>query len=154
MTAKEYLMQLPELRRRYHRRAIELELLRADLAPLRGISYDQAGGMLMPSSAARSEAMVDRIVDREAELAEEMRQLNDERTKIIRQIEALDDGRYGHLLFLRYVQELNLREIAEQINYSYDWARQAHGRALLVFAKKYGLDRKRTQKYTDKKNKR
>ena len=107
MTAKEYLMQLPELRRRYHRRAIELELLRADLAPLRGISYDQAGGMLMPSSAARSEAMVNRIVDREAELAEEMRQLNDERTKIIRQIEALDDGRYGHLLFLMYVQEPN-----------------------------------------------
>ena len=44
---------------------------------------------------------------------------------------------YSDLLYMRYLEQKTLVQIADELNYSYEWTCRLHGRALLAFSRIY-----------------
>lgn len=135
MTVKDYLDQVRLLELKHRYRLQELERLRDEVSPIRGMTYDSARVMTSVKKSTKTEEMIDRIVDMERELLVEAAELSLKRMRIIRQIELIADQRYRELLLLRYVDGYSLRTIGCKMGYSYDWAKKAHGQALKEFLK-------------------
>lgn len=140
MDVREYLRKPFEYEMKYNARIRHLKKLRAEISPIRGLVYDREKIMTSPSKTTETERRLIDIVDMENEIMAEAIELNNERRKIIRQIEGLPDKRYAQVLMLRYVEGDNLRVISEKVNYSYQWVRYAHINALQQFANLYNLE--------------
>ena len=135
MTVREYLGQVKALELRYKTRLNEIDRMRAELAPIRGLTYDNVHVQSSPQKSTQTELAIDRIVDAEAELVREIGEAHDKRMHIVRQIEAVEDVRYRELLILKYVDGLTLRAIGAKMGYSYEWVRKAHRQALRAFVR-------------------
>lgn len=133
MTVKEYLEQIRLFEIKHQNRIRQLEMLRADISPIRGLTYDNVHVQTSPSKSTRTELAIDRVVDLENELMQEAADLAIQRQRIIDQIEAVADARYVQLLSLKYINGYTLHSAACLMGYSYDWARKAHVLALKAF---------------------
>lgn len=135
MTVKDYLDQVRLLELKHRYRLQELERLRDEVSPIRGVTYDSARVMTSTKKSTKTEELIDRIVDMERELLVEAAEISEKRRHIIAQIERVPDRRYRELLLLKYVDGYGLRTIACKMGYSYDRAKHMHGQALIEFAK-------------------
>ena len=59
--------------------------------------------------------------------------------KVFAEIDALDNMLHVQILTLHYINGKKLAAVAEAIGYSYQYIRQAHGKALKAFEEKYYL---------------
>lgn len=138
MTAKEYLRQLKNLEVKIEQRRRERDRLLSDamcngsprLTPDKvqtSISGDTMGDKL--AEAADIQREVEWLINR----------LIADRHRIIGEIHTLNDARYIQILYLHYVEEKKLEDVAEIMiktngkHYSYDHIASLHGMALQEF---------------------
>lgn len=140
--AKEYLMRLGNIRTGMRRRQEQLEELRA-LASGGAIRYDKVrvqGG----TGGSRTEELLIRCAELSAKVGRLMAYYEQEKDRIIGQLEALPDTaaddqerarltRHADLLYRRYVEGKPLGRIAEEMGYSEEHVRRMHGKALKDF---------------------
>ena len=126
MTAKDYLSQARVLDQAINARLERIARLRAlvngraartDGMPRGGAGVDWTDTVVKIDEMERAlDKDIDRLIDLKREIAEA--------------IAAVPDMRYRTLLEYRYLCGWSWRRIARTMNYSEDWTRHAHGRAL------------------------
>ena len=126
MTAKDYLSQARVLDQAINARLERIARLRAlvsgraartDGMPRGGAGVDWTETIIKIDEMERAlDRDIDRLIDLKREIAEA--------------IAAVPDMRYRTLLEYRYLCGWSWRRIARTMNYSEDWTRHAHGRAL------------------------
>ena len=128
--------------KRYLRQARDLDMLihtkQAEQARLRelaeGLSSPTMGDRVAASKGNTSMQTVDKIVDLQAEIDNEIAELVDMIAEIHAKIERLSDPAEKAVLTERYINGRSWEEIAGIIGYSDRNTRYLHGRALLNFA--------------------
>ena len=136
MTAKEYLRQIRTLDKRIGNLRRELESLRSDAYSVPGIRYDKEvvqGGRRHDPMAD----MVSKFEDKARELDRTAGEYIELRSRIVEQINALDDPVHIELLYLRYIDGLTFEQIAAAMHYTERWTQILHGRALQSFTSKF-----------------
>ncbi len=131
MTAKEYLQQVGRAKVRIQSKVKQLEELRCIAQSVGGMDYSkdrvqasEGGGM--------SKAVVN-IVGLEEEIKGEIEDYTRLKNKIINDICKLPKVEHTQLLLYRYVDGMRFEEIAFRMNYTYQYARELHGVALIEF---------------------
>lgn len=135
MKAKEYLKQVELLDVKIRQKKIELAGLKED-ATCTG-AFDYSAEKVQTSAKADSMSnKVAKYVDLEKEIHEDIERFTELKHKVIGQIHMLDDPKYINVLFKKYIEYKDLKEIAKELDYSYDHIRRVHGWALLDFQRK------------------
>lgn len=132
MTAREYLSGLEKIEVRIRQKMEE----RQELLD-RAASITTTFGMDKVRSSPRHDKMacfVAKAADLEEEIAQIVSVLLDERNTIIDQIHELDTPSHIALLYEKYVHQKKLDQIAKELNYSSDYVKHLHIRALKEFA--------------------
>lgn len=139
-------MELREYDRAFHRMAREVNALRADIKLVKAITYSpvvQTSG----GNGGRNEAMIDKIVDMEAEAMEKGIEFYQRRKEVVEEINGLHCiGIYKDILYMRYVEGKGLRSVAYELGYTYQYVRRSHGQALRLFAEQYGYEERSNKK--------
>ena len=132
MTAKDYLSQARVLDQAINARLERIARLRA-LVSGRAARTD---GMPRGGTGSAGSTFFDwtetvlKIDEMERALDRDINRLIDLKREIAEAIAAVPDMRYRTLLEYRYLCGWSWRRIARTMNYSEDWTRHAHGRAL------------------------
>lgn len=137
MGAKEYLGRLERLDTIISQKLQELGELRMKAASPAGAGRPNGRARTSPSGDAPFVRLVGRIVELEAEIDGDVDRFVDERRRIIRQIQGLDDPRHIEMLFKRYVEYKGLKTICAEMKLSYGYARRLHGCALQSFEDRF-----------------
>ena len=128
MEAKEFLRQVEKLDVRIKNKLIEQQQWR-DIAL--GITANMEGERVQSSGAKSKMAdAIERCVDMEAEINSLVDELIDLKKEVIQTIERLDSAVEYDVLHKRYIQHMELQEIADHYGKEYGWATTTHGRAL------------------------
>lgn len=124
-----YLKQYVWLDRRINSRLEEVALWRSRLGKLTATISDmpKGGGSIFPSGDM---AIIDKIVDLEAQIDREIDQLTDIRDKIGQAIFALVDVKERTLMDYRYLQGMTFEWIASEMKYSWRHTHRIHSNAL------------------------
>lgn len=144
MTAKKYLSQLWELDRKIQQRTHQVEELK--LLAMGTGSIGNGERVQTSTAGDQLSASVARYVDLQRRVEEMIDRYIDKKTKIIGQIQQIDDDRYEKILFLRYVQGESFSDISDQMGYAYKWTIDLHGHALKEFDRKFGISVKEQDK--------
>ena len=128
MDAKCFLRQVEKLDARIRNKLIEQQQWR-DIAL--GITANMDGERVQ-SSGARSKMAeaVEKCVDMEREIDGLIDSLIDTKKEVIAIIEQVDSPIEYDLLHKRYIQKMQLQDIADEYGREYGWATTTHGRAL------------------------
>lgn len=135
-TAKKYLDGIRRLEYSISQKKQEIERLREDAAGIGGMNYD-AVRVQTSSSGDKLVMAVASYVDLEKEIHEEIDELIRLRHQIINEIQGLENPDYVNLLYKRYVEYKRLELISVEMNFTYEYTRRMHGRALEEFEKSY-----------------
>lgn len=128
MDAKLFLKQVEKLDARIRNKLIEQQQWR-DVAL--GITANM-GGERVQSSGAKSKMAeaIDRCVDMETEINSLVDELIAIKKDVISTIEQVDSAIEYDILHKRYIQYMELQEIADYYGKEYGWCTTTHGRAL------------------------
>ena len=128
MEAKEYLLQVKKLDTMIKNKLIEKQQWK-DIAL--GITANMDGERVQSSGtkSKMADALV-KCIDIETEIDSLVDKLIDTKKEVIAVIERLSSPLQYDVLHLHYIQFVTLQEIADKYGMSYDWAKQAHKRAL------------------------
>lgn len=132
--SKEYLTQLKRLDIIINQKIKEKEKLRDSLfsiSPLL-LSEDKVMGGKMMNKASFVKVL-ERIMELEEEIDEEVDFYIDKKHQIINQIQTLSNVAYIQILYKRYVEYKDLKQIAAEMKYDYQHIRRLHGYALQAF---------------------
>lgn len=147
MTAKQYLSQALRMRaliRQTREHIDELRTLAGSPPPIR---YDRE----IVQSSASGDGMIKTLIQLEAEERRCEKLIEgylEKYMEITENIRGVAPGLYADVLYLRYIEGKSLARIAKELNYSHEWIRHIHGRALQAFRKKYpDLCKDDTQKH-------
>ncbi|MBQ7564621.1 MAG: hypothetical protein IJT16_11605, partial [Lachnospiraceae bacterium] len=77
------------------------------------------------------------LYDAETELNRTIGKFEEEKQRIIAEIQGLDKSEHIELLYMRYVNYMSLEEISVNMKYSYHRIKHLHGTALQAFYNKY-----------------
>lgn len=90
------------------------------------------GGERVQASSAKSKMAeaVDKCIDMESEIVDAVNRLVNEKKEVVQTIEKLYSPTEYKILHLRYIQHINLADIADKLNKEYSWVTTTHGRAL------------------------
>ena len=128
LEAKEFLKQVEKLDLRIKNKLIEQQQWR-DIAL--GVTASMEGDRVQSSGTKSKMAdAVERCVDMEAEIDSLVDILIDTKKEVIQTIERLDNATEYNILHMRYIQHMDLQEIADHYGKEYGWATTTHGRAL------------------------
>lgn len=128
MDAKEYLNQVKKLDLQIKNKLIERQQW-MDMAL--GISANVEGEKVQSSgSQSKMADAIVKCVDMEAEIDSLVDRLIDTKKEVIQTIEQLASPLQYDVLHLHYIQFMTLQAIADKYGMSYDWAKQAHKRAV------------------------
>lgn len=134
MTAKEYLSQATVLKRRIKHVEDRIKEIQEEASSPKAIRYDKD----MVQASANGDALTNymiRLEREELKLVHYKEQYLDKYWEIRERIIKVTPGVYSDILYLRYLENKTLVQIAEDLNYSYEWVCRLHGRALLAFAR-------------------
>lgn len=136
MEAKEYLKQLESLNVKINNKKKELDELRQLAQSTGGFDYSAERVQTSPTSDILEKKVL-KYVYLEQEINTEIDQFIDLKHKIINEIHTLTNNTYIKVLFMRYVEFKKLKEIANELGWSYQYIRELHGCALQDFGKKF-----------------
>ena len=136
MTAKEYLSQAATLKRRIGQLENRIEELRTEASSPKAIRYDKDMIQSSPSGDGLVTYMI-RLEKEEKKLLSLKLEYLDLYDEIRKRIAEVMPGIYSDILFMRYLENKTLVQIADELNYSYEWVCKLHGRALLAFLRKH-----------------
>ena len=136
MTAKEYLYQIWNLDREIEIEYRALEKVRSQIGVMPKPDPDTNAGRSGTTSDPVF-AYVAKVQKLEAQINKKIDRLIDLRTKIIGQIDAMDNRTYRNVLICRYVLMQSWEQVAESCGYSTQHIYRIHGKALQEFSKRY-----------------
>ena len=136
MTAKEYLSQAAVLKRRIKQVEDRIEEIRTELSSPKAIRYDKDMVQSSPTSDALANYVI-RLEKEESKLLKLKEQYLETREEIRTRLINVNPDIYSDLLYMRYLEQKTLVQIADELNYSYEWTCRLHGRALLAFSRIY-----------------
>ena len=116
MTAKEYLQQLQRLDVMIDQRIQEKTDLRARLFGMGSRDYSKERVQTGSSGNAAYEAKVIRMIDLETEIDDLIDQYVDLKHQIIGEIQGMKKPDHIRLLYLKYVENRKLEQIADEMN--------------------------------------
>ena len=132
MTAKEYLSQAAVLKRRIKQLEDRVEEIRSEVSSPKAIRYDKDMIQSSPTSDAFANYVI-RLEKEESKLIKLKEQYLETYEDIRVRLISVNPDIYSDLLFMRYLEQKTLVQIADELNYSYEWTCRLHGRALLAF---------------------
>lgn len=133
MTAKEYLSEVQRVKiiieqkrekiKEYRHTVTSLQSVRLDVVKVQGGNncIDRIGGT------------VSKIVDLETEVENDILNLVNFQDEITKQIQEMKNPNHVQLLYKRYIEGKKLLTIAEEMNYTDQYIREMHGKALKAF---------------------
>ena len=130
MTAKEYLSQLKILDIKITHTIEEIDYLKS-LALERGIAYDKDRGQTSPEN--RQEELIAKWVDLEREIDREITQ----RSRIINEIQSLENRNYSRVLYERFALGKTFMEIAKSIPCGEATVYRWYNKGLQIFFDKF-----------------
>ena len=137
MTAKEHLQTVYSIQQRIKRLNEMREDIRNDLYSLGGIDYSADRVQTSPEGD-RMLKLIARVDEIERDVLDELKELEERKYNIIKEIECVPNENYKQLLFERYV----LCEKWEKISLDHDRGIRRtftmHGKALAAFEKIWG----------------
>lgn len=136
MTTKEYLNQIGKLTFMIEAKFEELYRLQT-LACRVTVATDGERVKSTPDPDRMADA-VEKIIKCEEELNALIKRTVNQRSQIIKMIDALDNPNSHKILTLRYVQELTDKEIASKMNIAPSHVYKVQKTALIEFEEKYG----------------
>lgn len=136
MTTKEYLNQIGKLTFMIEAKFEELYRLQT-LACRVTVATDGERVKSSPDPDRMADA-VENIIKCEEELNVLIKRTVNQRSQIIKMIDALDNPNSHKILTLRYVQELTDKEIASKMNIAPSHVYKVQKTALIEFEEKYG----------------
>ena len=136
MDTKQYLSQIKRLDRQIQNKLSELYNLKM-MASSISVS-NECERVQTSGNKDQLGAVVAKIVDMEKEVDKMVDLFVDTRSKIISQIDSMDDLDSYDILSMRYVAGKTFHEISEKTNWSIRKVFSLHGKALLEFEKKFG----------------
>lgn len=132
MTAREYLSRIEGIEIKIKQKTEERqELLERTTSVTTTFGFDKV--QTSPQHDKMAD-FVEKAADMEGEIALMVAALWDERNKIVNQIHELNTPLHITVLYEKYVQHKDLNQIAEESNYSYQYMRELHCKALKEFA--------------------
>lgn len=134
MTAKEHLQSVYAISQKINRLQARREDIRNDLYSLGGMDMSADRVQTSPKGDRMLEliATVDEI---ERDLVDEIKELTEDKQKIIREIERVPQENYKQLLYDRYVLCQRWEKIALDRNKGVRWIYRLHGKSLQAFEK-------------------
>lgn len=130
MQAKQYLKELKRLDTCINQKMQEKAALYTSTIGAARTDKDRVqtsgSGDMMPD-------LIQRLIDLETEINRQIDNFTEQKHTIINQIQALKNETYVSLLSKRYVEFKRLKEIAVEMNYTYQHTRRMHGYALTEF---------------------
>lgn len=136
MTAKEYLSQAAVLKRRIKQVEDRIEEIRTEASSPKAIRYDKDMIQKSASGDALASYMI-RLEKEETKLYKLKEQYLETYEEIRVRLISVNPDIYSDVLYMRYLEQKTLVQIAEELNYSYEWTCRLHGRALLAFSRLY-----------------
>lgn len=133
MDAKEYLKQV-------ERFDVELECKEVEKQQWRDLTVRITANMegeRVQSSGSKS-PMADaanNCVDMESEIAEVINKLIEKKKDVTQTIEKVQNPTWYRVLHMIYIRYMDLEEVADKCNKSYDWAKKAHSNGLKIVQK-------------------
>ena len=91
------------------------------------------------STPTSGNKQIEDLVDFENQLLEMIKEEQKLKDKIITEIQQLEDPVHVEILFRRYVAWKSLKQIANDMNYAYQYVVNLHGQALKEFAKNVSI---------------
>lgn len=134
MKAKEYLEQVILLNEKIHQKQLQYNELLQTAVSIGAIRYDKEK-VQASTSSDKIDNTVSRYMDLQNEINQDINRFIALRNKIIDEIQKLSNVKFVKILFMRYIQNKKLEEIAVELNYSYQYVRKLHGYALNSFTK-------------------
>lgn len=126
MTAKEYLSQIRVIDEAIKSKSKQLKSLADSLLLIQ--SQDISSERVQTS--AKLDASFTKNVETITELESQIIELNAQMSKIIDKIYSLDDLLQIKVLCKHYVDGKNLRRVSDELEYTYDWVKKIHAKAL------------------------
>lgn len=133
--AKSYLMQIRWIDDDIKREEEEIIKLTAMAEGLRAITYDR--DKVQTSGNDCNTDTIIKLLEYKAKIEADSLELIELRSIIRNQIAAMQDPIYKQILFRYYMDGQRFETIASDLNYSYQYIINAHGRALQAFEKLY-----------------
>lgn len=127
MEIRSYLGEVSRLERILENKREEIRRLQALAASL---SAPTAGDRVVTSGVKDRMGVVDRWVDLQGELDEDVERLLAARQERVRFLEQLENPGEYDILHKKYIQHMTLEQIAESADRSYTWATGLHRKAL------------------------
>lgn len=131
MTTKEYLYQLKEIDNLINANQEEVDRLRA-IAEKTTSRIKEVN--VMESSGNRMEDTIIKIVELENEINEEIDRLIDIKVDARRIVNQIEKIQYRTILIKYYFQNKTFEQTAVEMDKSYQWICELHGRALKEFS--------------------
>ena len=128
MRAREYLAQLESIETKIQSIQFDIQQLK-ELATSVTPAYE--GNRVQSSgSLQRTASVIERWVDKEQEMNEQIDRLVDKRFEISSVIMRLKRPKESGVLHMVYIQKKSFKEVAQHYDKSVSWATSVHGRAL------------------------
>lgn len=132
MDAREYLEQIEMMDIKIKQRQKELLALKLSATGNGSLNISDK----VKSSGSSSDKMSDTVIEYielEEKIKKDIKRLNLKRNEIIGKIHKLNKKEYVEILFKKYVEYKSLMQIGEEMNFSYEYAKILHRKALKEF---------------------
>ena len=136
MTTKEYLQQIGKLNKMINNKMIELTQMKEMAHSIKAMNTDEH--VMSSSDPDRIGCAYVKIEEMEQKIDRMIDDYVDEKEKIIKQIEGIEDENLYDVLFLKYIAKKRFEDIAVEIEKSWRQTIRLHGAALKRFEEKYG----------------
>lgn len=138
MEAKQYLLQIKFQNENIRNQQEYIQRLKESLCIV-GINYDKERVQTSPDFD-KFASVFSKIDEEEHRLVEMKEELVKVRVKIISRIHELQNDRFENILNYMYVDGDDLGRIAYKMNFSYEYVKELHTKALQVFEEKFLLN--------------
>lgn len=135
MTAKEYLNQAAELKRRIRQEEDRIKFIRSEMESPRPIRYDKDMIQKSASGDAMERYMI-KLEKEEKRLLKLKEKHIDTFHRIRQRIMRVQPSLYADVLYMRYLEGKTIGAIANELHYSYEWTCKINGRALQDFSRR------------------
>lgn len=137
MTARTYLEQINKLNMMIENKLQEIYALRTTATRVT-VSIEQERVKTSPSNVL--ENTIAKIIDKEWEIDKLVDEMIDKRSKIVKQIDAIENPKFYSILTYKYVQCMSNKEVEQKMKLQERQVKNLHHDALCEFERIYGVD--------------
>lgn len=137
MTARTYLEQINKLNMMIENKLQEIYALRTTATRVT-VSIEQERVKTSPSNVL--ENTIAKIIDKEWEIDKLVDEMIDKRSKIVEQIDAIENPKFYSILTYKYVQCMSNKEVEQKMKLQERQVKNLHHDALCEFERLYGVE--------------